>query len=281
MSKSLYIAKYQLPLWIVLPGKQIKNLFHDHEFSEIAIVTRGEALHLGSRQKEKISVGDVLLLHPGSIHAFDYTKDFSLVNIIYDAQKIPIPILDGYDLSLLELILMHKPKDINTGVTPVTKLDDKTLQKVIKLVNELDSELKSCKAGCQFLSMALFMEIIICIARRAQIMTVQHDKLFLVGDAINYINEHYREKITLSDIAKKAKMSKRSLSRHFKNACGLSPISYVNHIRLNCAAELLMTTNRGIDEISMECGFKEINYFIRVFKDRFKQTPHRFRKSHR
>ena len=281
--KSLYIPEYQLPLFITFipPGYQEENQFHNHEFSEIAIVAQGEAIHKAGGKTEKLSAGDVIIMHLKNIHAFNSMVNFSHINIIYDAQKMPIPILDGYDLALFDVIFPRTPAIMKPNPAPIAKLDKKDLQRLIKLIKELSAELQNIRPGRQFFCMGLFMEIITHITRSEIRPTNQHKKLFLVGDAVSYINEHYKENITLSDIARKTRMSSRSLSRHFKNASGMSPVQYIIYTRLNHAAELLVKTNDNIEYISSECGFKESNYFIRAFKKRFKQSPYKFRLSHK
>ena len=278
-----YLKEYQLPLFVlkVPAGEQKENIFHNHEFSEIAIVTQGQATHRAGRKTAKLEAGDVIIMHRKDIHSFSSMVEFIHINIIYDAVKIPIPILDAYDLPLFNIIFPHNIETVTSLPGPVAKLNKENLAKVEALVDELSDELGNIKPGKQFLCMGLFMTIITYIARCERKLTKQNAKLFLIGDAISYINEHYNENITLPVLAKKTNMSCRSLSRHFKNASGTSPIQYLIQVRLNHAARLLLNTNKSIESISNECGFQEENYFIRIFKKYFKLSPYKFRISHR
>ena len=91
-----------MPLWVVpIPaGKHHARSFHDHFHSELVIILSGTGEHLLNGEKRSVSAGDVLLIHPGVIHGYDKTADMELVNILYDAKRLYLPVLDGYSLFL-------------------------------------------------------------------------------------------------------------------------------------------------------------------------------------
>ena len=58
---------------------------------------------------------------------------------------------------------------------------------------------------------------------------------------------------------------------------GRSPIQYVKQVRIQKAAELLLGTDLKISDIGLQCGFQEMSYFAKAFRELKGCTPHEFR----
>lgn len=93
---------------------------------------------------------------------------------------------------------------------------------------------------------------------------------------LQYIQEHYTEEIFLSQIAESAHIGESECLRCFRSMIGCSPLQYVKQLRLQKAAELLLSTNLKISEIGMQCGFQEMSYFAKEFRAMKGCTPHDF-----
>jgi YesN/AraC family two-component response regulator len=94
-----------------------------------------------------------------------------------------------------------------------------------------------------------------------------------VSRALAYIDEHYREQISLETCAGDVGMSYAYLSRIFKKETALSFSEYLNHFRVSKAKILLAGKKMAIKQIVDETGFANYNYFFRVFKDVEGITP--------
>lgn len=99
-----------------------------------------------------------------------------------------------------------------------------------------------------------------------------------VSQAIEYICGHYREAVTVEEIARRSALSKYHFSRIFRAETGSSPHEYLCRIRIRHAQELIMETGRSIDDIAAECGFSSTSHFIRAFKKEMDFTPAVYRK---
>lgn len=93
---------------------------------------------------------------------------------------------------------------------------------------------------------------------------------------LQYIQEHYTEEIFLSQIAESAHIGESECLRCFQSMIGCSPLQYVKQLRLQKAAELLLSTNLKISEIGMQCGFQEMSYFAKEFRAMKGCTPRDF-----
>ena len=96
-----------------------------------------------------------------------------------------------------------------------------------------------------------------------------------------YINDHPSDSLTLETLSGIAGMSPSAFSRFFHTRTGKTLTSYINDIRLGNAARALVDTSAGISAICYACGFNNLSYFNRTFKNRRGVTPKEFRALYR
>lgn len=95
---------------------------------------------------------------------------------------------------------------------------------------------------------------------------------------LTFIKEHFGENLTVRDIADSASVSESECLRCFRNVLDISPIAYLKAYRLQRAANLLETTSRKISDIAAQCGFGEMSYFAKSFREVYQCTPSQYRK---
>ncbi len=98
-----------------------------------------------------------------------------------------------------------------------------------------------------------------------------------LNNALNFIDEHYNERITSKMLSEMSYVTESYFCRFFKKATGVTVTDYLNEFRIQKAMYLLKNTNEGILNISEEVGFYDTNYFSRVFKRFTGMTPTQFR----
>lgn len=96
---------------------------------------------------------------------------------------------------------------------------------------------------------------------------------------IEYINEHYSEKIYIDTLAGMITVSPDYFTKMFKDSIGTTPIDYINAVRVNHSLRLLAMTDTPINEISENIGFSNPNYFHKIFKSYMNTSPLAYRKS--
>ncbi|MBO5221419.1 MAG: helix-turn-helix transcriptional regulator [Clostridia bacterium] len=96
--------------------------------------------------------------------------------------------------------------------------------------------------------------------------------------AILFLREHYADPITLQDLSHAAGLSEKYFGEYFKNITGKTPIRYLNEYRVERAAELLKRGDKSITEIALECGFSDLSYFIKTFRNHYGTSPGNYRK---
>ena len=98
--------------------------------------------------------------------------------------------------------------------------------------------------------------------------------------ALQFIEEHKYEAISLTDIAKDCQVSEKYLIRIFKEQTGSSPIQYLNNWKLEKAKKLLRTTQTPIAEIAEILCFNSSTQFCKFFKQNEQISPLQYRKKH-
>ncbi|MGI6777801.1 MAG: response regulator transcription factor [Acetivibrionales bacterium] len=96
--------------------------------------------------------------------------------------------------------------------------------------------------------------------------------------AIQYIEKHYREPITLESISSELYLSPTYFSAIFKKETGCSFIEYLTTFRMGIAKKLLRSTNDSLVQIAEQVGYKDAKYFSKVFYKSFGIPPLRYRK---
>lgn len=94
-----------------------------------------------------------------------------------------------------------------------------------------------------------------------------------------WLNQHYASPFSLSELCDRLHISLPHFSRQFHSRYGISPLAYLNHLRLECAITLLLNSTLSMKEIAGKCGFSDSNYFAKVFRKHVGMSPSEYRLS--
>jgi YesN/AraC family two-component response regulator len=97
-----------------------------------------------------------------------------------------------------------------------------------------------------------------------------------------YINQNYQDfNMSVKAMAQEFDMNPSYLSRYFKNQVGLSISDYIFDLRMKKTKEILLTTNLTVKEIAIKCGYIDVAYFTRKFKEIESETPSEYRRRYK
>jgi len=99
----------------------------------------------------------------------------------------------------------------------------------------------------------------------------------VITAVMGYINTHFREDLTLDDVASFSGFSRFYISRSFKKQTGYSFKDYLCQKRLQVAMDLLIRSNKPMREVVVESGFRSVATFNRVFREKKGCTPTQYR----
>lgn len=95
---------------------------------------------------------------------------------------------------------------------------------------------------------------------------------------LDYITDHYQEKLSLEEIAHACGYSPTYFAKRFKAVTGWTFVPYLNDYRLRCAADRICMTNEAAERIAQHCGFENYSYFSKIFKEKYGISPKALRK---
>ena len=120
------------------------------------------------------------------------------------------------------------------------------------------------------------MQILVCLSRAASFDShTARRKL----PTIAWMHAHFTENVPIEEIAAMEHLSESRYRSVFRRHTGLSPSEYRIALRMQYACELLTTSSRSITDISSACGYSDVLYFIRLFKQKIGVPPGEYRKS--
>lgn len=100
----------------------------------------------------------------------------------------------------------------------------------------------------------------------------------IIKKSISYMEKHYKENISLQDVAKAVYLNSSYFSKLFKEQTGTRFIDYLNKIRVEQSKKYLRQIDMNISEVALNAGFCDQSYYTRVFKSVEGITPGKWRK---
>ena len=252
---------------------------HSHDFDEIVIVLSGNGIQHINGKKYIVSAGDIFLIKSYDLHHFSDTNKMYIFNIGYKTEffskyKVFIQKIKCFDEFFL-------PENQSMPLKNKIHLNAKELSEMSEFLNALSSEYISQNIGCELMVTSYFLQIIVYICRAFEKNFQNETKIYNSYEgAISYIENNYTERITLKTLCTIAGVTPNALINFFKKNFGMTPVEYINSVRIGKACELLRKKQFNITYIATETGFPDINYFSRTFKKHLGISPSYYRKKY-
>lgn len=252
---------------------------HAHEFSELVIIVSGSGWHVTGRESWPLTAGDVFVISGQRPHNYRQMDQLCLVNIMFQPARMHLELADLPGLAGYHALFALEPAwRQRHRFSSRLRLTPQELGKVLGHVDQLDEELKLRGPAFGFLATAAFMQIIGYLSRcYSQSRHPDSRALLRIAEAITHLETRYAEPINLDELARIARMSKRSFIRAFRAAMGSSPIAYLLQLRVNRAATQLRRNGDPITDIAFRVGFGDSNYFTRQFRKLIGVSPRTYR----
>jgi len=252
---------------------------HAHEFSEIVIITSGRGIHVTGRESYPLTAGDVFVIGGSRPHDYHSMERLCLINILFQPRELGWPLADLRHLPGHHALFTLEPAwRRRHQFRSRLRLAPRELAVLLGLVDDLDQELRVRQPGFRFMAIAAFMRLVGYLSRcYNESRGADSQALLRIGAAISHLEANYQQTVAVEDLARIARMSKRSFMRTFRAATGLSPIAYLIQLRINRAAALLRSTSDTVTEIALRSGFEDSNYFARQFGKQMGLSPRRYR----
>ena len=255
--------------------KHDMHVLHYHDTYEIYLQTAGERYIFFHGFRQTLRPGDLYLIQPFQMHySQSLTSDYYARYVMNVSAKGLQTLLTPTETNLLLAKL----------VPGLYHLSPEQYEEMERLFRSLHS----CHGKEQFLSEKLQYAHVLQILLNVRQYTPHKTSLPLetgtdpvkpeIIHAINYINSHYMEPLTLDMISREVHISKYYLCRLFREATGTTFLEYLNDIRLSKAHQLLLETNLSIGEIAAKTGFSSGLRLSKVFHSSYHMPPSKFRR---
>ena len=244
---------------------------HWHEFYEISFLMSSCACETVNGIKTITSPGSVTLLSPDDFHLIEPLSDSPLE---YAVCCIRAEELSGEIAALLKKYpppYFLEPEGQN--------LD--TLRAAFDLFTEELSN-SEWRYTIKYIALAILSICINIAANGGNLILSKKSsgtdgKLKSIKQVMQYIAEHYSEKITRDEIAESCGFSPNYLSRLFKSVTGVSLSDHITDIRMQQAMNLLKNTDKSVGDIIESVGYRSPSLFYRHFYSRFGIKPSEIR----
>ena len=250
---------------------------HDHDFVEIVYIMEGTSRHYINDEEFEVKAGDLLFINYGCTHAFHIHGKMVAYNLMIRVDYFTKNMIKGDNLFyLLALTSFEKIQRELNDKGPLVSFDFSERDEIVGLFKNVEAELAKDDLG-KALILDAYINVLLCkVFRKIFVKDGEKDRL-IPQDILDYISQHFNEKISLSDLSERCFYNPAYFSRLFKKTFNMSFTDYIMDLRLKRCCELLKTSDYAIERIIEECGFSDRNTFYERFKNKYGCTPSEYR----
>lgn len=231
----------------------------------------------------EVNAGEVLILSPGQVHfghrASETETEMYWIHLLH---RPPVRLLDQKDIQWNAVLrsgtskditppehLMYLPKHAHTDFQLFQPLLDQLVK--LQMLLTIDHSLEAHSLMIQTLSV---LQHSVCRQLSAHVRNVSER-------IIDYLKRSMAEPFRAKDMESELHFQYDYMTRCFKKYTGLTPVKYLQHLRVEKAKTLLENTDLPIRRIGEMVGIQDVNYFVRLFGEIAGATPTKYRLSRR
>ena len=237
---------------------------HTHSHMELFYIIGGKGQFLIGEHLYPVSANNLVIINPNVTHTEVSlnTQPLEYIVLGIDGPELTTGGTSGGQFNILD---HFESVDVSTCLRNILR----------------EMELKN--TGYEDICQA-YMEILIIRLMRIIDLSVLPDPQLAAGNrqcaaVKRYIDLHFKEALTLEQLAEDAHMNKYYLSHAFKREYGISPINYMITKRIEESKYLLAETDLSMSQIAQLLGFSSLSYFSQVFRRTQATTPMEYRQS--
>ena len=253
---------------------------HWHEETEIIYLKKGRFCMDINMQKYRIHSPALLFVGSGDIHGLYGEKGCEESAVVFDMKMLSFEHYDSVQHQMINPLLKHTVQ-FPGAVTERDGMWEELVELYGKVLTEAVKETPEARMRVK----AYLLQIFACLYENGKFVHMgdhaDYDgkRIENVKKVLGFIQENYGQRITNQDMAAVLQMNPQYFCRYFKKIMGKTPTEYINEVRVEKAAEYLCRTDRKIIDIALECGYDNIGYFIKRFKEEKGVLPSEYRRS--
>lgn len=257
---------------------------HWHNSLELIRINEGAMTVSVGEVKLVVEAGSCIVINSREIHA-----TFCRKNTVVEVLQIPFPFLKRYipDIDNIQFdqpwdrgeAAMEPGKAVAESETAAAKREQSAAERVGSLLHELYLAYQEKQGDWQLRFHTGLFELLHILytnfGRPAKENALSMNDTYRqrLTRVMDYVNIHYRERITLERAASLVSLNKEYFCRFFHKYMGMSLIEYVNEVRFTHVCESLFSGQENVTEALLEHGFTNYKLFMKMFRERYHSTP--------
>lgn len=233
---------------------------------EVVFVLKGRVRVLASYDRFELEAGDFVVLNEGDIHFIHSEEDNLLLSLFIDltAFEETYPcvrylnfICESFNTNAMQEKIIPEMRRLLLTVIVEAAGDTPDTEKINEVMNQI-------------------MELLIYrfdMVHYYNGRSIPEDQLQRYHRIMKEIETSYSRRISLEELAEKEFIGKNYMSQFWKKMTSMNFTEYLNSRRSEMAEKLLLTSNKSISEISLDCGFSDPKYIYKSFRKWYGRTP--------
>lgn len=255
--------------------------WHWHEEWEAVRITRGSCLVAAGNHKAVLHAGEGFFVHSGALHGCWDTEGSGCMfhSMVFHPRLVGGSLDSIFHQQFVQPLLEHTGPELI-----VLKPDVPWQQQALDAIERAWQDFVLEQACFPFLVRNALSELTwllhsnlspgVSSVRSKDLRDAQRIKAML-----SCIHSRYGSELTTADIASSASVSESECLRCFRSTIGTTPIQYLKQYRIQQAARMLTESRDRVSDIAVTCGFQDMSYFTRVFREITGFSPTEYRKN--
>lgn len=243
--------------------------FHWHNSAEILFVKRGKLIIWMKEKKYELKANDLIFINSKEVHSTQSPEDNEVIVL-----QIPGDLLNTFSNN----------ESLNIHCNSIEVAESKELSKVREIIYRLYVYSERKEEVYYLKVYSLIFELGYILVKYYRVKSRQVDinsnkHLDQLTEICSFIEEKYKENLTLNELASYFGYTPQYLSKLFHKYTGTTYLKYLNSVRLSHAFKQIENTDYSILDIAVNNGFTNVKSFNKVFKDSYGMTPSVYRKT--
>jgi len=255
--------------------------WHWHEEWEAVFITEGTCLVAAGNQKEQLKAGEGFFIHSGVLHGcWDLESSGCRFHSIVFHPRLVGGSLDSiFHQQFVQPLLEHSQPEmilLDPNIfwqKQALEAIERAWQCYAQEASGFPFEVRNALSRLVYLLCSHLSPSVPTLSSK-QLRDAQRIKTML-----SFIHSNYSDELDTATIASNASIGESECLRCFRATIGTTPIQYLKRYRIQQAAKLLAETGEKISDVAVRCGFQDMSYFTKAFREQLGCTPTQYRKT--
>lgn len=250
---------------------------HWHEEAEITLITKGNCIYQIDLVDYQVNEGDIIFIPPLILHSISRGTTEEIISETY---VFHLNFLGGNSTDICSTRYLTPMMNQELSMPYIITPSHPAYESLKKIFYQINTLYAAEAFGYELSLKALLLQACFLLlqysskSKSTSVLTTSDT----IKTVLDYIELHFSEEMTISELAHICHFSDYHFMRFFKKYMNMTCVEYINNLRLEKSVELLKQGNSSVMDVSLSVGFHNASYFHRAFKKKYHMTPLSFMK---